>query len=205
MSDLAALEKLKHGTPEAPVHKLLLSRWSPRSFSDKPVSDADLKSIFAAAAWAPNSSNEQPWRFLVGRKGDETYTKIFNALVPPNQSWAKSAPVLYCSFGKKTFSSNGQHNPYCLHDTGAASTLITLQAVSLGIHTHGMGGFDKETLRASFGVPNDFEVGACWALGYLGNPEDAPEKYRAAETSPRTRKGLSQYVFSEWDQPASFE
>lgn len=205
MSDLAALEKLKHGTPEAPVHKLLLSRWSPRSFSDKPVSDADLKSIFAAAAWAPNSYNEQPWRFLVGRKGDETYKKIFNALVAPNQAWAQSAPVLYCSFGKKTFTANGHPNPYGLHDTGAASALIALQAIELGLHTHGMGGFDKEALHAAFNVPSDFEAGACWALGYLGNPEDAPENYRAMETAPRSRKGLSQYVFSEWDQPASFE
>lgn len=204
MSDLAAQEKLKHGTPEALVHDLILARWSPRSFADKPISDAHLKSIFAAAAWAPSSSNEQPWRFLVGRKGDKTYTKIFDALVPANQSWAQSAPVLYCSFGKKTFSSNSQPNPYCLHDTGAASAVITLQAISMGIHTHGMGGFDKETLRASFGVPSDFEAGACWALGYLGKPEDAPEKYRAGETSPRSRKRLAEYVFSDWEKPASF-
>ena len=204
MSDLSALETLKHGTPEAPVLDLILNRWSPRSFTDKAISDADLKSIFAAAAWAPNSYNEQPWRFLVGRKGEETYTKIFNALAPPNQSWAKSAPVLYCSFGKKTFTANGQPNGYGLHDTGAASTLIALQAMSLGIHSHGMGGFDKETLRAEFGVPSDFEAGACWALGYLGDPEHTPENFRAMETAPRSRKKLAEYVFSDWEKPASF-
>lgn len=204
MSDLQALAALKHGTAEAPVLDLILDRWSPRSFSDRVVSDADLKSIFAAAAWAPNSYNEQPWRFLVGRKGDETYTKIFNSLAPPNQTWAGSAPVLFATFGKKTFTANGQPNGYGLHDTGAATTLLALQALTLGIHTHGMGGFDKETLCAYFGVPSDFDAGACWALGYVGDPDAAPDNFRDAEKAPRSRKKLAEYVFSDWEKPASF-
>jgi nitroreductase len=203
MSDINALNQTKHGTAEAPVLDLFLSRWSPRSFSDKPVSDADLKTIFSAAAWAASSYNEQPWRFLVGRKGDETYTKILNSLMPMNEAWAQSAPVLYCSFGKKTFSANGQPNGYSLHDTGQASAIISLQAQALGLHTHGMGGFDKETLRAFFGVPTDFEVGACWALGYLGEPESVPENFKATELAPRTRKTLSEFVFSDWETPAA--
>jgi nitroreductase len=203
MSDITALEQTKHGTADAPVLELILTRWSPRSFAEKPVSDADLKTIFSAAAWAASSYNEQPWRFLVGRKGDETYTKILNSLMPMNQQWAKSAPVLYCSFGKKTFSANGQPNSYGLHDTGQASATISLQAQALGLHTHGMGGFDKETLRAFFGVPTDFDAGACWALGYLGDPERVPENFKAAELAPRTRKALSEFVFSDWEKPAA--
>lgn len=201
MPDLPALEALKHGTAEAPVHDLILSRWSPRSFSSRIISDADLKSIFAAAAWAPNSYNEQPWRFIVGRQGDETYTKILNALVPPNQSWAKTAPVLFCTFAKKTFTSNGQPNGYALHDTGAATTIAVLQAETLGIHAHGMGGFDKDLLRASFGVPSEYEAGACWTLGYLGDPDATPENFRDAEKAPRSRKGLAEYVFTDWEKP----
>jgi nitroreductase len=203
MPDIDALEQTKHGTSDSPVLELILSRWSPRSFAEKPVSDADLKTIFSAAAWAASSYNEQPWRFLVGRKGDETYNKIFNSLLPMNQAWAKSAPVLYCSFGKKTFSANGQPNGYGLHDTGQASATISLQAQALGLHTHGMGGFDKETLRAFFGVPTEFDAGACWALGYLGDPEDVPENFKAAELAPRTRKALAEFVFSDWDKPAA--
>jgi len=204
MPDLAALEKLKHGTPEAPVDDLILSRWSPRSFAEKTISSQDLKSTFAAAAWAPNSSNEQPWRFIVGRKGDNTYQKILHALVPKNQSWAKSAPVLYFSIAKKTFTANGQPNAYALHDTGAASTLIALEAIALGIHTHGMAGFDKDVLRAAFGIPDDYEMGACWAMGYLDNPEKLPEGLQGAEMTPRSRKKMEEYVFSEWNQPAKF-
>ena len=64
------LETLKHGPAESGVEEVILQRWSPRSYADKPVSSADLTKIFTAAAWAASSFNEQPWRFLVGKKGD---------------------------------------------------------------------------------------------------------------------------------------
>jgi Nitroreductase family len=51
-----------------PVHDLIQNRWSPRAFSDHPVSPETLRSLFEAARWAPSSSNEQPWAFIVGTK-----------------------------------------------------------------------------------------------------------------------------------------
>ena len=202
MTDTSELEHIKRGSANAPVEELLLSRWSPRTYTDKPVSGEDLKSVFTAAAWAASSYNEQPWRFIVGRKGDETYKKIFDSLAPMNQAWAKSAPVLFATFAKKTFTQDGQPNGYALHDTGAASATLSLQAQALGLHTHGMGGFDKETLRAFFGVPTEFEMGACWTLGYLGDPDNAPDNFKESEKAPRERKPLESFVFSDWDQPA---
>jgi nitroreductase len=202
MYDPTKQESLKHATTDLPVHDLILNRWSPRSFTDQTVTDEDLKTLFTAASWAASSSNEQPWRFIVGRKGDATYRKIFDSLAEGNQAWVKSVPVLYASFAKKTFTKGGAPNYYDLHDTGAASATLALQATALGLHAHGMGGFDKETLRAFFGVPSDFEVGAVWALGYLGSPEDAPEKYREMEKSPRARRPLEDILFTDWDVPA---
>jgi hypothetical protein len=63
-----------------------------------------------------------------------------------------------------------------------------------------MGGFDGETLRAAFGIPSDFDPVACWALGYLGNPDQLPESYRNMELQARTRKPLQEFVFDEWEQ-----
>src|SRR5690349_14336970 len=40
-----------------------------RRFSDEPVSDEDLATIFFAASRAPSGSNRQPYRFLVLRDG----------------------------------------------------------------------------------------------------------------------------------------
>lgn len=182
---------------------MILKRWSPRAYSDRTVSSEELTTIFTAAEWAASSYNEQPWRFLVGKKGDPTYAKILDSLMEFNQGWAKSAPVLILSAGKKTFSHNGAPNAYGLHDTGAASANLSLQATALGLHTHGMAGLDKNKARANFQIPDDFEVGAVWALGYLGDPESLPEQLKERELEPRKRKPLSEFIFSEWNQAAT--
>jgi nitroreductase len=202
MSNNPAQESLKHAKTDLPVHDLILQRWSPRAFTTQAVTDADLKTLFTAASWAASSYNEQPWRFLVGRKGDETYKKLFDTLAAPNQTWAASAPVLFASFGNKTFSHNGAPDAYGLHDAGAATANLALQAAHMGMHIHGMGGFDKDTLRAFFGVPSDFDVAAVWALGYVGEPDSVPDNFKDAEKAPRTRKPLDAFVFTEWDKPA---
>ena len=196
------LEHIKHAPASTGVDALLLKRWSPRSFADKPVSSEDLTKIFTAAAWAASSMNEQPWRFLVGRKGDDTYAKILDSLVEANQGWARTAPVLILSAAKKTFTRNGSTNPYDLHDTGAASANLALEATALGLHMHGMGGLDKDKARDHFDIPRDFEVGAIWALGYLGDPDVLPDHYKAMEVAARARKPLDEFVFNRWDSPA---
>lgn len=196
------LERTKRGTPEAPAEDLFLRRWSPRAFAAREVTDEQLRSIFTAGAWAASSYNEQPWRFLLGRKGDGTWNGIFDSLTESNQVWAGSAPVLYVSFAKKTFSHNGSPNRVAPHDVGAASAQISLQATALGLHTHGMAGFDAEKLRMTFAFPDDFEAEACWALGYLGEPESLPEKLQGPEKEPRKRKALAEFVFKSWDKGA---
>ena len=197
------LEHVKHAVTELPVEQNILNRWSPRAFAEKSVSDADLKTIFTAGTWAASSQNEQPWRFIVGRKGDASYDKIFNSLLPGNQLWAGAAPVLFAGFAKKTFSKGGQPNRTALHDVGAACQNMALEATALGLHIHGMGGFDPVTLCAYFAVPSDFEPAACWAMGYLGDPTNLPEKYQLTEQAPRERRPLADVVFSEhWEQPS---
>jgi nitroreductase len=196
------LETLKHGPAASGVEDIILKRWSPRAFADKPVSSEDLTKIFTAAAWAASSFNEQPWRFFVGRKGDPTYTKIFDSLVEFNQGWAQSAPVLILSVAKKTFTQNEQPNAYALHDTGAASANLVLQATALGLHTHGMAGLNKDKARTSLEIPEAFEIGAVWALGYLGDPTTLPAGLQETETAPRTRNPLSDFVFAAWQEPA---
>jgi len=198
------VENLKHAPAIPGVIEEILRRWSPRAFSDKPVAAEDLKKIFEAAHWAASSYNEQPWRFVVGRKGDEAYKKIFDSLAEFNQKWAKSAPVLILSAGKKTFSHNGSPNYYGLHDTGAATAYLTLQTSALGMHAHSMGGFDKEKARAAFGIPEDYAIGAVTALGYFGDPDALPDHFKQQEMSPRSRKPLREIVFAEWEKPASF-
>jgi nitroreductase len=199
------LEQIKRAPASTGILDIIAERWSPRAFSDQPVSTEDLHEIFTAASWAASSTNEQPWRFLFGRNGDSTFMKILDSMVEANQAWAKHAPILLLSVGKSTFSPGpytGRHNPYALHDTGAASALLALQTRALGLYAHGIGGFDHEKARAHFNIPKDFEIGACWAIGYLGDPDTLPDQLRQREIAPRSRKPLTEFVFAQWGVPA---
>lgn len=185
------------------VHEIFKARWSPRSFSSREVSAEDLKATLDAARWAASSYNEQPWRFIVATKADQQgYDKLLSALVPFNQNWAKTAPVLIMTAAKTKFSHSGEANYHALHDTGAALAQLMLQATALGLHTHGMAGYDHEKMRRALGIPDEFALGAAVALGYLDLPEKLPEgSPREQETTPRQRKALSEVAYgSRWGQ-----
>ena len=194
-------EKLADTLPS--VHELIRARWSPRAFSKRDVSNEDLKTIFEAARWAASSYNEQPWRFLVARKSEpELYEKILGLLVPNNQEWAKAAPVLMIMVAKRTFSHSGSPNLYGVHDTGQALAHVFLQATALGLHGHGMAGFDRERARKELNIPDDYDFGAAVALGYAGSPDELPERYQKSEAAKRTRKPLNEIVFgANWNEP----
>jgi nitroreductase len=202
---LTAVEvsKMKYAQPSSEgVLPIILERWSPRAFDDRDVSPADLRTIFEAARWAPSSYNEQPWRFLIGHRGSETYGKILDALVPSNQSWAKSAPVLILSVTKTRFSHNNSPNNYAAHDLGAAMAYMALQASALELAAHQMAGLDWVKARESFAIPEIYAMGSVMAVGYLGELDDLPERFQAQEQSPRSRKPLSEMVLSDWGRPA---
>jgi nitroreductase len=185
------------------VHALIRARWSPRAFSDKEVPVDDLTAVLDAARWAASSYNEQPWRFIIATKQDpEAYQRLLGLLLPFNQAWAKTAPVLILMAAKKTFTHNQTPNKYALHDTGAALANLFLQATALGLHAHGMAGFDYDRARSELKIPDDYETAAFVALGYAGSPHQLPDAQKKAELSPRSRKPLSEIAFTTtWETP----
>jgi nitroreductase len=197
---------LKQATAIDGVLPAILARWSPRSFADREVSPADLKRVFEAARWAASSYNEQPSRFLVGLRNSLTYKKIFATLVAPNQAWAVNAPVLILGVAKSRFSHNDSPNRVALYDLGAAASYLTLQASALGLASHQMGGFNQDAARQAFAIPDSYLIGAVIALGYQGEPSALADAHQLEqETTPRTRKSLSEFVLSAWDEPANLD
>ena len=194
---LSAIEvsQLKQAPAVDGVLPAVLGRWSARSFADRQVSDADLLKVFQAARWSASAYNEQPWRFLVGKRGSATYDKIFSTLIGFNQSWAGKASVLILGIASTKFSHNGSENPYALYDLGAAASLLTLQAAALGLNTHSMAGFDHDAARKVFEIPADYTPGAVIALGYQGEPATLGNE-------PRERKPLDELVLSAWGTSA---
>ncbi|MBC7254886.1 MAG: nitroreductase family protein [Chloroflexi bacterium] len=181
-----------------PILDIIAKRWSPRSFAPREVEDTLLLSIFEAARWAPSSRNEQPWRFIVGRKGkDETYPKLLACLVGANQRWAQAAPVLALAVAKRTHTASGRPNRWAWHDVGLSVATLLLQTVALGLYGHPMAGFDAARAVETFGIPEDFEPVLAIALGYLGDPEALPQDLRAGETRPRERRPLAETIFTE--------
>jgi nitroreductase len=194
---------VKTAVPDHPILDLFKERWSPRAFSPRAIEPDKIRSIFEAARWAASSFNEQPWRYIVGLAGDPTHEKLVSCLGPANALWAPKAPLLAMSVAWLTFTQNGSPNRVAVHDVGAASAQLTLQAMSLGIHTHQMAGFDVAKARQVFEIPEGHDPVAMIALGYLGDPATLNEAQQKMELAPRTRKPLEQFVFgSTWGEAA---
>jgi nitroreductase len=191
---------------EHPVHDLIKHRWSPRAFSGQPVPPEILRSLFEAARWAPSSSNEQPWAFIVTTSDDkENHAKMLSTLVEFNQGWAKHAPVLVIAVSEMAFAKNGKPNRNAFYDTGAAVADLSMEATSRGLFVHQMAGFDPHKAIELLEIPSGWEPIAAFTIGYPGNPDSLPDTLRQRELGPRERKPLVTFVMSgHWGKEASF-
>lgn len=174
-------------------------RWSPRAFDNKKNIEIDkLNRIFEAARWAPSCFNEQPWRFIVGRKekGYE-YQKILNCLTESNQVWAKTAPVLIIACTKKRFDLDNSANNWAAYDTGQSVAFMILQAMHEGVFAHQMAGFSKDKAIADFNIPEEFTPTTAIALGYLGDINLLPEVLQEKEKEEQLRHPLSKLIHIE--------
>src|ERR1700761_7812288 len=197
---------MKNPAPaETPPPRVVSERWSPRAFSDKPVSPEILKSIFEAARWAPSSSNSQPWAYIVATKDyTEKFDKMVGVMVEFNQGWAKNAPVLAISIAQIK-NKEGKPNTHAFHDVGSASAQLTFQAVAEGLYVHQMAGFDANKAREVFHIPDDWQAVAAIAIGYPGDPNSLPDKLKERELAPRVRKPLADFVMTgDWGHTSSF-
>ena len=175
------------------INHIIVNRWSPRSFVPSEISDKELFSLFESARWAPSSSNSQPWRFIYAKRGSQNWNDLFNLLIDFNKQWCADASALVVVVSRKNFENNGQPSLTHQFDTGAAWENIAIQAVSQGLVTHAMGGFDYAKAKTTLEVPDDFEVMAMIAIGKRGPKDKLSPELQARET-PNTRKPLSEIV-----------
>ncbi|HXJ46591.1 MAG TPA: nitroreductase family protein [Candidatus Dormibacteraeota bacterium] len=191
---------------EFPVNELIQNRWSPRAFSDKLVPQEVLRSLFEAARWAPSSNNEQPWAYIVATKDDaENFEKSLGALVEFNANWAKKAPVLVIAVAELAFAKSNAPNRNAQYDVGAASLQLSIEATARGLVVHQMAGFDPETAKEAYDIPQGWEPIAAMAIGYPGDASSLPEPLQSREKAPRSRKRIREFVMSgQWGHTAEF-
>ena len=176
---------------DAPILDVLAERWSTRIFDPATPFDEDaLASALEAARWAPSANNTQPWRFVVARRGSAAHAQIVDALMGFNQSWAADAAALVVFASAAAL--DGKPLPWAAYDTGQAAAHFTVQAHASGLHTHQMGGFDRDAIAAAFGFGDDLVAVTVMAVGALGDIDAAPEALRERELAPRARRPIAE-------------
>ena len=179
-----------------PIHEVLATRRSPRSLNPQvPLTDEDLIAILEAARWAPSAFNNQPWRFFVGRNGDELFSKTLSTLVPFNQSWAKSAAALI-TVAAKTTKDDGSVNADYQYDCGLAVAQIVFEIHHRGFVAHQMTGFDRTQSAEVLSMASDLTPVVVIAVGKQDTPEKLEGPAAERELAPRVRKELSEIVIA---------
>ena len=195
----------KPAVTQAPVNEIIANRWSPRAYdASKLVSQQQIISLLEAARWAPSCFGDEPWRFIIWDKNTDAaaWERAFDCIVPGNQGWAKDAPVFVLICADTLFGHNQKPNRWGAYDTGAAAVSLSLQATSMGLVTHQMGGFDSEKARRGFNIPEQFEMMAMMAVGYVADVDSLSGELKERALAPRKRKHLGELFYEGvWNHP----
>jgi nitroreductase len=166
-------------------YEAIKSRYSVRSYQNKPVEQEKLDRILDAARLAPSGSNRQPWKFVVVRDA-ETRKKLVPAC--SNQEFVGQAPVVIAGVGlmpDRIMSCGVPGDPV---DVAIALEHVALAATAEGLGTCWMGSFHQDQIRTLLGIPANAKVIEVMTLGY---PADHPR--------PKTRKPMKELVcYDQW-------
>lgn len=179
-----------------PIDPMFTARWSPRAYTGEPVPEADLKTMFEAARWAPSSSNSQPWRFLYARAGTPHFETFLHLLNESNQAWAKTAGALIILVSKEAMETAEKVVPMRTHalDVGTSWGFLALQAMRLGYMTHAMAGVNLEKTREVLKIPPGYSPQIAIAIGKQADLVTLPERLREREV-PNGRRPQTDFVF----------
>lgn len=194
----------KPAITQVTIDSTIAGRWSGRAYdAAKTVSHAQVVALLEAARWAPSCFGDQPWRFIVWNKATnpQGWQQAFDCIVPGNQAWVKDAPVLFLACADSLFGHNQQPNRWAQYDTGAAAENLCLQASSMGLMAHQMGGFDANLTREKFNIPAQYTPMAMISVGYQADVATLAGDVLARETAERSRKPLPEMFFDgQWGQ-----
>lgn len=189
----------KPAITQVSIDETIANRWSGRAYeANKAVSPVQIIALLEAARWAPSCFGDQPWRFIVWNKNTDAnaWQQAFDCLAPSNQTWVKDAPLLLLVCADSLFNHNQQPNRWAQYDTGAAAENLCLQATSLGLMAHQMGGFNADLAREKFNIPSQFSPMAMVSIGYAADIANIEGEVLTREIAPRTRRPLIDLFFS---------
>jgi len=186
------------------INETIANRWSGRAYdADQALGQDEVIALLEAARWAPSCFGDQPWRFIVCNKSTDAdaWQRGFDCLGESNQTWAKDAPLLLLICADTIFSHNLQPNRWAQYDTGAAAENLCLQASSMGLTAHQMGGFNADKARTAFSIPSQFTLMAMISVGYPADKASLLPEILSRENADRKRRPLNELFFSShWGQ-----
>ncbi|AZZ42565.1 nitroreductase [Acidipropionibacterium jensenii] len=140
---------------------LLRNRWSPRGYDpDHTLSAEDADLLLEAARWAPSAMNLQPWRFIMGLRGDPVRARV-DRFVVGHSDWALDASALVVNICR----SGEDHLEVAHYDLGDAVAHMCLQAEALGVHARQFISFDHQGLSQEFGITAPWTAFTMTAIG----------------------------------------
>ena len=158
------------------------------SFSDEPVSEAQIRAIYELVKWAPTSMNTQPLRALVLRT-DEARARLLPHMAEGNRAKTASAPVTVVLAADADFHENipqvFPHNPgakdYFADADGRVefaklNSLLQVGYFIIGVRAAGLAAGPMTGFDAA-GVDAEFFAGKPWrslVVINVGKPGDSP-------------------------------
>lgn len=178
----------KPAETSVPLSNLIKNRWSPRLFDkNHSMSTEEIKSLGEAFRWAPSSSNQQPWHVVFLTRDSELFRNIASTgLTGFNQAWAPHASVLAVVLARKLEKGKARNQAATYFDVGLASMQMVLEAESMGLRSHFMGGILHDQISTILGA-DDFWVTCVVAIGKQAGIEGASPEMVEREVAVRSR------------------
>lgn len=176
----------------AELTDLIFQRRSIRKFTDKPLSDEQLKLLLKAGMAAPSAMNGQPWEFIVVTDNN-LLAKCRNALMFAKHNFT----AVICVCGSPRVGKSKLGDRFWAQDCSAATENILLAATALGlgsvwIGVHPVTMFVRQ-IREILNIPTDVTPLNLIGLGYPAEQKEPRTQYDEKKVhwqlyAPRTRQ-----------------
>jgi nitroreductase len=171
------------------LFEAIRSRRSIRSYTEKKVTDEELKRILEAATWAPSACNKQSWRFVIVRK-PENIEKLYKAASysTQDQTFVKKAKVVIVVCSDLNIYKTFPHKEralslFSIQETAAATQNLLLAAHGLGLGACWVSLFSDEQVKKALSLPKGMRPVVIIPLGHT-----------KSKTNPKPRRPLKDVV-----------
>ncbi len=163
---------------------LVNSRYSVRSYQDKPVEEEKLNYILECGRMAPSAANYQPWHVIVIQ--DKAMRELLSMTY--SRAWLTQAPVILVVCGDHDLAwKRADGKDHTDIDISIMVDHMTLASAEQGLGTCWICNFNAHKACELLKLPPNLEPIAFLSLGYPGKETDSHSRHHL-------RKSLSEIV-----------